>query len=724
VSHDSDPASGQGGRYLILGGGGVTAEYYLPALRLLGALGRVTVVDPSQASLDLLAARYPGLAARLGGHEAGLEADAAERVIVAAPNALHLPAARLALESGRHVLCEKPLALTEAACAELARAARNHQRLLKVAMSRRYLPSWRLAREIVARRELGEVRAIEVSDCAPFGWRPRSFAFFAPDAGGVLADMGVHYLDYLETLVGPMRPLAYDDDARGGVESNLEFRLQAESGAPVELRLSRTRRGATLVRIRCEAGEIRIDKQNQREVVVAAAGSPGRRVSSLQPFRNGAGHWPTSFIGSFCDMLADFENAQQGLPSDIADVEDARRAAGLIEWAYARRRRPSRPVATPAQGDGADVLITGATGFIGSHLLDRLDETGAAVRITARRPDTLANAARYGVQVAPGGVLSADAMRSAARGVRTLFHLAVDSGSADARRVTVEGTRNVVEAAIEAGAECVVVLSTLYVFGFPGADGLVDETFPYRPYGGAYARSKAVMERWCLQRAESSGPTRIVVLNPACVFGPGGGAYATTPFELAEAGAFGWIDGGAGVCNYNYVDNLVDAMQLAAEVPEAHGERFIISDGAVSWREFLGPLLGASADTFPSYSARQLQALNQRRERFEPVALARAIIAAPQVREAARKSGVIRAASRLLRVADRPACVPADSRAPVCAAPMSPLPPAWIASLYGPAKTRFSSAKAEAMLGWRPRVQLAEAQRLTRAWLHENLSSA
>ncbi|HEX3920086.1 MAG TPA: NAD-dependent epimerase/dehydratase family protein [Caulobacteraceae bacterium] len=708
-------------RYAILGGGSVTAEYYLPAFQLLGALDRVTVIDPSQASLDLLSASFAGLDLRLGGAELLQGYDlAADAAIVAAPNALHVPATLAALEAGAHVLCEKPLALTEQACAELAQAAAGRQRLLKVAMSRRYLPSWRLAREMVARRELGEVLAIEVSDCAPFGWRPRSLAFFAPESGGVLADMGVHYLDYLQTLIGPMRPLAYSDDARGGVESNAHYQLESLSGAPVQLRLSRTRPGDTFVSLRCERGEIRIDKANEREIVVAADGAAGRRVASLRPFRNGA-HWPVSFIGSFCDMLADFENAAHGRETGIADVDDARQAAGLIEWAYAHRPAPVLPAAASASAEGeADVLITGATGFIGGHLLERLSQAGARVRVTARHPATFANAARFAVQVAQAGVLDAEAMREAAKGVRTVYHLAVDGGSPDARRVIIEGTRNVVEAAIEAGAECVVVLSTMYVFGFPESDQPIDESAPYRPYGGAYARNKAVMERWCLRRAATSGATRIVVLNPSCVFGPGGGVYSTTPYELeTQHRGFAWIDSGSGAANYNYVGNLVDAILRAAEVPEAHGQRFIINDGCVTWREFLGPMLGPAADALPSYAPGELEALHRRLERFQPRALARAIAAAPEVRATAKKSLVIRAASQLLGLTDRRPAPPAPAGAE-CAAPARNTPPAWIAALYGPAKTRFSSARAEAVLGWRPRIGLEEAQRLTRAWLQEN----
>jgi nucleoside-diphosphate-sugar epimerase/predicted dehydrogenase len=647
---------------------------------------------------------------------------AADAVIVAAPNALHAATSQLALEGGAHVLCEKPLALTEAACAGLAQTAAAHGRLLKVAMARRYLATWRLAREMVARRELGEVLGVEASDCAPFGWRPRSLAFFAPESGGVLADMGVHYLDFLQALIGPLTPLDYADDARGGVESNVSYRMQSQAGAPVSLTLSRTRPGATFVEIRCERGVIRIDKFNETDIVVSADGAPSRRVSSLRAFRNGA-HWPTNLIGSFCDMLCDFEHAVQGRQSEIADVEDARQTAALIEWAYAHRPAPA-PAARPVLADAAaDVLITGATGFIGGHLLDRISQAGPKLRITARHPATFANAARYAVQVAEAGVLDAEAIREAAKGVRTVYHLAVDGGSPDARRVTIEGTRNVVEAAIEAGVECVVVLSTMYVFGFPETDAPVDERAPYRPYGGVYARSKAVMERWCLRRAATSGATRIVVLNPSCVFGPGGGAYTTTPYELHQQHAFAWIDGGAGAANYIYVGNLVDAILRAAEVPAAHGQRFIVSDGCVTWREFLAPLLGAGAEDQPSYAPGELEALARKVERFQPRALVRAIAAAPEVRANARKSPVIRAASRLFGVADwRPAAAPAPSApGPECSAPAGPvLPPAWIAQLYGPAKTRFTSAKAEAVLGWRPSVGLEEAQRLTRAWLEEN----
>jgi nucleoside-diphosphate-sugar epimerase len=95
------------------------------------------------------------------------------------------------------------------------------------------------------------------------------------------------------------------------------------------------------------------------------------------------------------------------------------------------------------------------------------------------------------------------------------------------------------------------------------------------------------MERWCLARAQKALPTRIVILTPTCVFSPGGGAYISQPVELACNRQFCWIDGGTGLCNYTYVENLVDAMLAAARRPEAHGNRFIINDGHSHGGSFL-----------------------------------------------------------------------------------------------------------------------------------------
>lgn len=716
-------------RYLILGGGSVTTEFYLPALASMGRLADATVVDPDAPSIRSRHQQFAGVDLRAQDYASFLNGlapptkNAADCVIVALPNQLHVDAVRRALELERHVLCEKPLALQAQECSQLAALAAEKRRLLKVAMSRRYLPSLMLARDIVIGKELGEVRSIEVQDCTPFLWRPRSFAFFSPEAGGILADMGVHYLDYLDTMVEELKPLAYSDDSKGGTESSLRYNL-ASGDVRIDMRLSRIQQSGAYININCERGEIRVNKASENEVIVTPLASSSRRISTEKPFDDTA--WPGDFRGSFCQMLADFERAIEGRATRIADVVDAERTAALIEWAYEQRSRgaPAGRVGSAQASERTKVLVTGGTGFIGGHLVERLSPEVVDIRVTARTPGKCANVARFPVKIVPTDLLDMASVRAAVADTRIIYHLAYGNDGGNPARITIEGTKNVVEAAIDARAECVVVLSTMYVFGFPQGGGKIDESFPYRPYGGEYGRSKATMERWCLARARSSLPTRIVILNPTCVFGPGGGAYTSLPVDLARKGQFCWLSDGIGLCNYNYVENLIDAMIVAAQVLEAHGNRFIINDGAISWREFLGPFMGRVAQDVPSYAPDELARLPRYGGPFRFPDLVGAVMSAPEVRTVAKRSVTVR---KVFELWSRFRARPPASQAPPAAGgitcdsrPETKAPPEWLASLYSSERAEFSAGKANEILKWRPRVELASAQAATLRWLVEN----
>ena len=277
------------------------------------------------------------------------------------------------------MLCEKPVALKGADCARLANLAKAKQLTLKAAMSRRYLAPMMLARQMVRGGELGAIASVEVQDCVTFQWKPQSYAFFAAESGGVLADMGVHYLDFLDTLLGPLAPLDYCDDARGGTESSAVFRLRAGE-TPIVLRLSRLHAAGAFIRIIGER-ELVVDKSMETAVSFKPAHGPMRTISVDQPFDNPA--WPTDFHGSFCQMLADFERAIAGqvTPTQTPPTPNGR----------APDRMGLRAAALAGKVAGSPVLVTGATGFIGGHLVERLTGEGASVRTSVRSPTSLAN---------------------------------------------------------------------------------------------------------------------------------------------------------------------------------------------------------------------------------------------------------------------------------------------------------------------------------------------
>lgn len=708
--------------YVILGGGSVTAEYYLPALTTLGLADRAIVVDPSDASLSALRRAFPQAQLQPQEHRGFIAAQsfADQRVVVALPNHLHVEAVEQALAAGHHVLCEKPLCLKSADCARLGASAAAKGRVLKVAMSRRYLPSLMLAHEMVLAREFGALLSIEIFDCAPFPWRPKSFAFFAPDAGGVLADMGVHYLDYVETLLGPLEPCSYEDDSRGGNEASLKYQLGG-GAVPVSMRLSRLDPAGSFIRLQCERGEIRVEKKDEREVFVTPANGSSRRVLCEQPFTNR--DWPEDFHGSFCAMLQDFEAAIAGKENHLASAEDAARTAALIEWAYEKRSRGLNARSSSVHPSAPEVLITGATGFIGGHLVKRLAEQGTKMRAAVRSPASCANIARYPLEISPVNLLDRKAVEQAVTGVRRIFHLAYGREGVDAAAVTVQGTKNLVEAAISAQADTVVILSTMYVFGFPSAAGPVDESFPYRPFGGEYGASKAKMERWCLERAKSSGNTRIVVLNPTCVFGPGGGAYTRLPVQLARSGQFCWIEGGRGICNFTYVGNAVDAMLQSAESTAAHGERFIINDGYMSWRDFITPLVAPLGTAIGSYSVDAFKALPRFGPPFQMTDLMSALLRSSEFRAVVRRSVVARKLIAVMR--DSPFVRrTAHSQARqdpnrVNGSQNDELPPDWLLDLYPPFNCVFSSDKARKILNWSPAMDYRAARDETMRWLDQ-----
>jgi len=526
--------------------------------------------------------------------------------------------------------------------------------------------------------------------------------------------MGVHYLDLAESLLGPLELRSYEDDSRGGVEAEAIAELSSASGAAVLVHLSRLRNLANTITLIGSRGRIVLNVDSVSTFNLhSAPHDHGLEIRPLRPFASPA--VPVSLLGCFISQIQRFENRIAAGDTSVDEPEAAARSARLIEQAYGRRVTKPRPLASlPVTLQPGPALITGVTGFIGSHLVQRLVACRAEVTGLVRRPQTCASVARFPVNLIPADLLDLDAIRKNVQGKRYIFHLAYGRDGPDARAVTVQGTRNVVNAAIEAGCESVVILSTINVLGWP--EGEVVESAAYYPVGGAYGRTKASMERWCLARARSSGNTRIVVLLPSCVYGPGGKTFTELPAKLASENGFAWISGGQGIANYVFIDNLVDAMIQAASFSQAHGERFIINDGWTTWREFLQPIISPWETEIRSYQPGELARKHSRSRRG---ALKRAVLAATSNVDFRRELKKTMLGSMASRVMAGTGLVPHPPRVPYIAPTAADVPPEWIEDLFGTYKSRFSSAKARSTLGWMPRVSLQEGQRLSVEYLRE-----
>jgi len=318
---------------------------------------------------------------------------------------------------------------------------------------------------------------------------------------------------------------------------------------------------------------------------------------------------------------------------------------------------------------GERVLVTGGTGFIGSRLVKRLAQEGHVVQILCRHGQVRASSSS--VSFCYGDVTAPDTLHPAMEGCSLVFHCAAASGSLpDARKVNVEGTRNVMMAAAQARVQRIVHLSSIAVYGryLPPE---VSEDQPHQPGRDPYAISKSEGERLALDLGKEYG-IQVVVLRPTLVYGPASPTWTIWFFQRVKYGQVVLPDFGRGRANLVYVDDLIDALLLAATVPGASNQAFNINGSeAPTWGQYLGCFARMLGKPPPPGMSRWRARL-----------------------EAQKNVWSFRFTRRPSRL------TPSDYSLMV----MSSV---------------FSNRKAEQVLGYRPRVGLAEGMQHTENWLRE-----
>lgn len=322
----------------------------------------------------------------------------------------------------------------------------------------------------------------------------------------------------------------------------------------------------------------------------------------------------------------------------------------------------------PSTSTRPRVFITGARGFIGSALAQRYRTLGAEVTgVDVVADDDAA--------VVAGDITEPGPWQLHAAGCDLFIHTAAAvTNAADfdrSWRINVLGTRRALDAAVRGGAQRFVHFSTVRVFSdlsFP--DG-VDERYPVRTDGNAYVDTKIASEQVVLQ-AHAAGEVPCTVLRPGDVYGPGSRPFTVMPVQLIKAGQFALPAMGRGIISPAFVENVVDAVLLAAANPAAAGAVLTITDGVgVSCAEFFGHYFRMLGQGEPALLPTEVA-----------VALARGSSVAAHL--AQRESEVNE-----------------------------------IGILYLSRTGTYSIARARELLGYEPQVNLVEGMRRTEEWLRE-----
>jgi len=242
-------------------------------------------------------------------------------------------------------------------------------------------------------------------------------------------------------------------------------------------------------------------------------------------------------------------------------------------------------------------LVTGGTGFLGRHLVERLVRRGDKVRVLVRPTSDLTLLRALGVELATGDITDAVSVKIAASGADVVFHvaaLASDYGpAAKFRRMNVEGTQNVIDACRDERVPRLVHVSTQsVVFAFDDHLG-TDESYPIPArHRDAYSATKAEAERRVL--SSHRGSLFTTAIRPHIIWGPRDTTFLPRLEALARRNQLILIDNGRQQVSLSYVENVVDALLLGAERDGAGGEAFFIVDREpVEMRRFVTRLCEA-----------------------------------------------------------------------------------------------------------------------------------
>lgn len=239
-------------------------------------------------------------------------------------------------------------------------------------------------------------------------------------------------------------------------------------------------------------------------------------------------------------------------------------------------------------------LVTGGTGFVGSHIVRVLNEIGHEARVLHRPTSRMDALADLDFESFMGDILDEDSLEEACTGCDWVFHVAAvaDYWQADQSRMmaaNVEGTRRVLRAAREANVKRVVFTSSAASIGLPGKRRtLADESdiFNLNPHEFPYGYSKMKAEQVVQHAVETHGQ-HVVTVNPVIVMGPGDLNMISGRF-ITEITRLGWLvpvpSGGVGVVD---VRDVARWHVMAAEHGQA-GERYILGTENYTYREWFG----------------------------------------------------------------------------------------------------------------------------------------
>ena len=249
------------------------------------------------------------------------------------------------------------------------------------------------------------------------------------------------------------------------------------------------------------------------------------------------------------------------------------------------------------------VLVTGAAGFLGSHVTDVLLARGERPRALVRPGDRASLLAESGITICRVDIGDRAAVAAAMDGVDRVLHCAARTGPwgppQEYQQTNVRGLETLVRAAVAAGVKRIVHVSSITVHG-NDVRGAVNEDAPLRAESNPYSRSKVAGER-LLERMIRQEGAPVTIVRPGWIYGPRDTASFARFARMIEQGKMITIGSGTNHLPLIYARDAAQGILLASEAGAAEGRCYLLVNAEpVTQRDFIGAIaagLGASAPT-------------------------------------------------------------------------------------------------------------------------------
>ncbi len=588
--------------YLRVGlvGAGYISEFHVRAIQRVPNARIVGVADAVTARAAVLAARFsiPNVFPTV---EAMIK-EGVDVIHILTPPHTHAPLAISALKNGCHVLVEKPLAMNAEEVDAISAAAAAANKSVCVNHSLLY--------DRFVLKALGLVRSGAIGI-------PLSFDYFRsseypPYHGGPLPvhyqsggypflDQGVHGLYLAESFLGAIEDVRAYYGTHGGDPNLLydEWRVAAQcQRGTANIQMSwNVRPLQNWFVVQGTEGVLRADLFAMwvtHSPRLSLPKAPARAWQAMSEGLSISTQVPANIARFACKKIVQYNGLHslvaafyRALQTGTAMPVPADQARSAVYWTNrVSQEADAAKIKFQAQfqnAGSAKVLVTGATGLIGRHLVRRLLQEGNLVRIFVRRQPQAEFMNDGNIEVFRGDLGDPAAVDRAVAGTEIVYHVGANmKGSAhDHERGTVCGTTNIVESVLRHDVQRLVYISSLSCLHAATSrrGDVVTEDWPIEPAPtkrGAYTQAKTEAEKIVLE-AVRDRHLRAVLLRPGRVFGPG--MTLLTPDVARQMGRFFVIFGdGTRELPLVYVDDVVNAIVLAAENGKFDGSVFHIVD--------------------------------------------------------------------------------------------------------------------------------------------------